>query len=324
MSELDATIHQSMANKIVDSVKYPFTVFEHKNPYEGFEILDSEDFDSIKINTDDFLAEISKTVQNDYSVLSIDQVSQKIEDNFFENIKDLKTNFIECKNANSAFTEYLNTNPGSAYKWDGPSIEELDDLIKTLEDYEADLSNFNGLVSLIKIKAQVTWIRVKLGNRPDFRINGQRFDLKNLLILPSGTGEVWAKYKWLKCTRSVNTPIGRICYRWRWTTRNTRLLKVTLKDIKLSVTAHARVVPKGAKVNVYAHLDELRLEYRFLRKIPLEKLGNKYLTKDPVVIFDAGIYVKTIPVLNKDFKVKAIEIPNEQDKITVKVSVEQV
>lgn len=324
MSELDATIHQSMADKIVDSVKYPFTVFEHKNPYEGFEILDSEDFDSLEISTDDFLKETSKTVLNEYSVLSISEESQMIENNFFGDLKDLKTNFIECKNANKAFATYLNSNPDSSYKWDGPSLEELDDLIEAIDVYEADLSNFNSLVSLIKIKAQVTWIRVKLGSRPDFRINGQRFDLKNLQVLPSGTGEVWAKYKWLKCTRTINTPIGRVCYRWRWTTRNTRLLKVTLKNIKLNVSAHAKVTPKGSRVNVYAHLDELRLDYRYLRKIPLEKLGNKYLSKDPVVIFDAGIYVKTVPVLNKDFRVKTIEIPNEQDKITVKVSVEQV
>ena len=61
-------------------------------------------------------------------------------------------------------------------------MEELDDLVNTIESFQKDFTQLNGLSSLFKIKAQITWIRVKLGNRPNFTLNGQRFDLKDLLV----------------------------------------------------------------------------------------------------------------------------------------------
>ena len=138
--------------------------------------------------------------------------------------------------------------------------------------------------------------------------------------MPSGTAEVWAKHIWLKCVRKK----WGICYGWKWTTKETRLLSVSLVDVKFKVKAHATVEPKGTLVNIYGTFDEFRIDYPILKEIPLEKLGNSYLKDLPVAIFDAGVYAKTIPVLDRSFSVSNINIPSEEGQITVEVTVSQV
>lgn len=321
MSELEAIIHQSMVDKVVKSVDYPYTIFEHKRTYEGFTEEVDQNYDSAEIPSEEFFNKISENLAIAYNKdYSFSEVDEELERNFLDNLSELRENFKECRNAHNAFSEYTTNNPDTSLTWDGPSIDELDTLITSIDNYGDNTNKFAPLLSLVKFTALVTRITVKV-QEPDFELNGKRFDLNNLTVIPSGSGEVWAKYKWFKCTR--RTRIGGICYRWRWTTRNTRILKISLA-LRVKVSAHAKVIPENSLVKIYGEFDKLRLDHTLLRIIPLEKLANGYLGKKPLVIFDAGQFVKTIPVLKKDFKVSKIEIPNDTGKVNVKISIKQV
>lgn len=323
MSDLEAVIKQSVVDKIVSSQNYPLTVFEHRKPYEGKNIdLNSlNTHDAIDIPTEDFFKNIDEGMKLTYKQNKFyDNTNEELEKSFFKNLSDLKENFESCRKAHQEFDEYISSNPGSNLSWDGPDLSELDNLIDSIDDYEKDLKSYKNLKSLIEFKALVTKVKIKV-SKPSFEINGTRFNLNSLVVFPSGTGEVWAKYKWLKCIR--RTRVGGICYRWRWTTRNTRILKVSL-TMKVNVKAHANVIINKTILNIYGKFDELRLDHRFLRLIPLEKLANKYVSKKPLAIFDAGVFVKTLPVLNKKFKISSIEVPETTKQIIAKIEIEEV
>lgn len=325
MSELKATINQSMADKIVKSVNYPFTVFEHRKPFEGFSFTNEiESDDEINIESEQFLKDIKVVLNGTFE--NYEDKEQELDDlavNFSTEIRGLRENFEECLVAYNKIEEWNTQNPDQKHTWDGPTKDFLESIIKDIKAYESNsLQDYKSLSKLIEIKAQITWIRVILGKEPNFLLNGQRFDVSLPSILPSGTAEVWAKYKWLKCTKYVEIFGRKICVGWKWTTKLTKLLSITLKDIKFKVKAHAIVKPKGAIVNVYGAFDELRLDYRFIDRIPLEKLANKILGDKPLTVFDASVFVKTIPVLNSSFRVSKIEIPNEANKIAIDITVD--
>lgn len=326
MSDLRATINQSMADKIVNSVNYPFTVFEHRKPFEGFSLKNEIEIDDeIDIDSELFLKETNTILSKKFTINGYDAVEQdsvNLATNSLNELRALKENFKECLSAYKKIEEHNAQNPDQTHQWDGPTEEFLNNIIKDIEDYENNnLANYKSLSGLIELKAQITWIRVNLGKRPNFGLHGQRFDINIPSILPSGTGEVWAKHKWLKCVKYVSIFGKKVCVGWKWTTKLTRLLSVTLKDIKLKVKAHAIVKPLGAIVNVYGVFDELRLDYKWIDKIPLEKLANKILGNKPVAVFDASKFVQTVPVLNSSFRVAKLEIPNETGKITIDITV---
>jgi hypothetical protein len=333
MSDLKATINQSIADKIVDSVTYPFTVFEHRKPFGGFGLLNAEvnSDDEVSIDSKTFLDQITSSHKNSFK--SFEPNEQIIEDlhfNFYSELTALKENLSECLISFDKVEKHNIDNSDNELVWDGPDKNYLLETIENLSAYEKILISDNSksnnskidyskIDKIIEFKGQITWVRVTLGKRPVFKINGKRFDLNLPSILPSGTAEVWAKHIWLKCVRKWRG----ICYGWKLTTKETRLSSVSLVDVKFKVKAHAIVEPKGSLININGSFDEFRIDYPILKEIPLEKLGNYYLKNLPVAIFDAGVYVKTIPVLDRSFRVSNINIPNEEGQITIEVTVSQ-
>lgn len=322
--DLEATVNQTMADKIVDSVKYPFVVFEHRKPFSGFSAYDvAKDVfeDESIVDTEFFLKDTLKYINQSHRSRPVnDQPFENMATEVSDEFHKMLDNYTECLNELKASEEWNRNNPGKEpIKWEGPKRSELNSIIKELKAFtsEGKINNINLFKKLIDVKAMVTWIRVALGKRPTFKLSGSNFKVTAPNILPSGTGEVWVKYKWIKC---VKTKWG-ICYRWKTVTKTKRILKLTLKDVKLDVISSANVLTEGALVKVYAKLNRLRLKYRYLDKIPLENLANQKLSGSPVIIFDASAYIAMVPVLDSSFRVEQISIRNESGKVPILISV---
>lgn len=322
--DLQAIIHQTMADKVVESVSYPLVAFEHRKPFSGFSVLNSLSApfeDEFSIDSKSFLSDMVNNLKLPYSRRSTPE--QGIEDLSGETLQDLNDmldNYKDCLEAFERLEVHNKKNPSQSLKWDGPTKAELQSIIRGLTQFtiqEVSRSSFSTLSKLIDIKVQVTWIRVMLGEKPKFKLSGNKFDLSLPSIMPSGTGEVWAKYKWIKCVKKKY----KLCYKWKIVTKTKRILKVTLKDIKLKIQSGAELRTEGSLVKVFANVKKLRLAYKYFDKIPLEKLANKILSKKPVKLFDASAFVATMPVLDSSFRVSKISLPSVSGKVVVQIDV---
>lgn len=315
-----ATINQSMANKLVDSVTYPFIVFEHRKTFSGFSALDQavDIFeDEILIDTKLLANDAMQTLKATYGRRrSVDQASEDIGAQVGEDFEETLSVYENCLKSFDEVEAHNQANPNRKLTWDGPSKTELKSIIASLKKFgEYSLKDFTQIKKIVEFKVFVSWIRIAV-SKPSFTLSGSSFQLNVPDVLPSGTGEVWAKYKWIKC---IKRKWG-ICYRWKIVTKSKRILKVTLKDIKTELSVVAEIMVSGPLVRVFANVIKLRLKYKYLDKIPLEKLANKKLSDKPVIAFDASKFVATMPMLGSKFRVQKIAVPSATGKINVLVT----
>lgn len=321
--DLESTIAQSAADKLVNSVKYPFTVFERKSPYEArsdgeFEGPAPDDelayaFDDAQHS--ELLKLVSSLPARRYSRASRTQRTELAEETR-RALDEIAANARECGEALAA---YGNTTGTDKPDWDGPSRKELDDLLAVVEAETLDLGQLRKVLGDWGISPVITWIRIDLREAPVFKLGGSSVSL-GIKIATDGTGEVWAKHPWFKCIKKWNG----ICYRWKKIVKHTLLIRVTLRGIKVRAKAKAEFSTRGAKVVVRGRFDELRIDHKYLDQIPIEKIANKALDDKPIEVFDAATLIATVPVLKSRFTIDKIGLPNTPGQISVQVTLRQV
>lgn len=323
-SDLQSTINQSAADKLIRSVAYPFTVFERKTPYKGLAMLsfDADELDEAgagmmtEFEDDQYkalLEEVAKTPvrYDEQGIVEATNLAQQTRQALIE----IGQNARECKEAKQA----LDARPEpDKPAWDGPTEEELNEIIATAESSSPDLESLRALGDW-GIAALVTWIRVQVREAPGLTLNSPTVGL-SVKVGADGTGEVWLKHPWLKC---VKRKWG-ICYGWKKIVKHTLLLRVTLRGIKVRANARAHFETDRALVKARGEFIELRLDHRYLDRIPLERVANLALADRKVTVFDAGKLVATVPVLGSRFTVDRLDLPQASGAVTVQVTVRQV
>lgn len=321
--DLESSVTQSAADKVVRSVSYPFTVFEERKPYEGLAEspagsdeavweFDAAAYDAV---VQDAVGQWSGTFTHSRTQPDAESLGGEM----LALINSLSTNAAECMSSLDEVERYNQDNPSEPLTWDGPDRAELQEIIDLASEAGLTVANLNKVLGDWGIKAVVTWIKVSLGVAPTFTLAGDSFALSLPKIVVDGTGEVWAKHPWLKCIKKK----WGICYKWKKVVKHTRLLRVTLRGLKFKVGARATILTEGALVKARGHFDTLRIDHRYLDRIPLEKLANRKLQDRTVVVFDARELVATIPTLKSKFKVDSIHVPPTPGKVSVEVTVTQ-
>jgi hypothetical protein len=320
--DLQTTINQSTADKFVNSVKYPFTVFERKSPYEGVDLAATTSLsldDEILQKFDDalhieLLDEVNRLPANGYSQTSrFERSNLSIETR--QSLDEIATNTRDCL---AALAAHAAESDSSKPNWDGPTQQELETILDAVEAETLDLASLRIALGDWDITALIAWIRVDVRQVPTFLLGGQTISL-GIKVASDGTGEVWLKHPWLKCVKKWRG----ICYSWKKIVKHTLLLRVTLRGIKVRAKAKAELSTQNASVLVRGKFDELRIDHRYLDQIPIEKIANVAMSNKPISIFDASRLIATIPVLNSQFAVDSIAIPTVPNEISVQVTLKQ-
>lgn len=321
--DLQSSVAQSAADKLVKSVGYPFTVFERKSPYEGLALADFEadPEDEAIYRLDEkqlrqLLGEADKVPktydrQGNRPMKQEDQLAHET----LRGLEEIAANARECLDALHAHTAAKSEDKPA---WDGPTEQELKDIIAAAEARPLSYDSLRTTLGDWGITPLVTWIKVQLREAPAFTLGGTVFGL-GVKVAADGTGEVWLKHPWLKCVKKWHG----ICYGWKKITKHTLLLRVTLRGIKVKAKAEAHLSTNGPLVLATGKFTELRLDHKWLDQIPLERIANQALTAKPVTIFDAGKLVATVPLLGSRFTVGSLVIPNVPGEIGVEVTLKQ-
>jgi hypothetical protein len=300
--DLSATIEQSTADKLLNSVKYPFLIIDYHKPFpQTFQIEDSYDTANYFYSTkeiDDLLERAEK-----FGGLENSNFPDSDEHYIEHQIYDVTSEIIEqAKNCLDAI------NSGDS-RYTGPTKKEVEIIL------EGGITKLRSYFKGIRVAAHLSFFRLTLPKKPTIILNSPRFDLKNTPIRVEATGELWCYHPFLKCSRW--------CLKWRYGWKWDRIASITVSP-NLVADAYAQAVTENALIKVYAQFNKLRLDYDVLRDIPLEGLVNDKLKNRALYIFDTTKFVATIPIMNSRFQIDKIILPPVNNKIQIDITVKEI
>jgi hypothetical protein len=167
----------------------------------------------------------------------------------------------------------------------------------------------------IEFRVHVAWLRV-VAERPGVGLGVPTTTLSGVRVQVSTTLELWWHHPVLHCSH--------LCTQWSISWAWSRLLSVTIHGLRLAADAHADVSAHGTEVQVRAAFDRLRFDYPVLGLIPLEGIANAILGNKPVLVFDAGKYLATLPVLESKFAVSDLALPPGAGRIEADITIRSV
>jgi len=291
--DLYAEVNQTACNKLLNSVTYPFTVFEHSQSFPGCSGLAAGSHEALYEYT---RPEITKMLND-----AVDQSHSSARIN--DEIYSFGGSIVE--QAKKAYDATGNDG------YVGPKKEYLEKIYKggikgLMKNLDAPIGLY-GFCSYLKV--------VIPPPAPDISLASTRINLKGIKLSITATGELWAVYPWFNCYEW--------CLKWREVTKCSRILSVT-PTLKIDADAHAEISHSGTIVTVQGVFDSLVLDYDILDKIQLAGLANAVLGKQLVSAYDVGKLVETVPVLNSSFVVDTIDLPPTVGGIGVAVTVKQI
>ena len=300
--DLTASVKQSSADKVLNSVKYPFCVFDQTWPFNGRKdevAAASYEYSNDEINQ--LLANAQAAGTGTLASIAqsdVDQLNMDVLRGAAEVIESAK----KCLDARKE-AEQL----GKPFK--GPSAKECQEILDN--GVEGLMKSTRG----IQFKGHLAWLRVCIADRPTIILGNPKVSISGLHVLTSATGELWWYHPTFHCSW--------LCFNWSVTWGWDRLAHLTIKDIKINADAHADTSTAGAVVNVKGVIDRLRLGYPILDKIPLEGVANQQLGDKLVRAFDASQFIASIPVMNSRFHIDKVELPASTNEIAINLSVKQ-
>ncbi|MDB5933240.1 MAG: hypothetical protein JWQ01_584 [Massilia sp.] len=304
-----AQLNQSTCDKIIDSTTYPLVALEHRKTFPGCSNFAFTNPAEFYIYSD---AEIEALLKEAVTTVRTNTGNPAV--SIYSEIYSHGGAIIQ--QAKSALTALQGADrdapPGSPGSYEGPKEEILTNIIN---------GGIENLVKTLKplgdwgLYAYSPYLRVTVRDKPTLVLNTPRIDLSNVFIEVTATGELWSKFPWLNCYR--------YCTKWEKVVKCERIASVTVSP-HIKAKLHASVQASGARVNIIAKFDELRLDYPILDKLPLEGIANDVLDNKPVFVYDASELVATIPLLKSRFSVDKIELPATSGGISVGVSIKRI
>lgn len=324
--DLKVEVNQSTFDKVLNSMKFPFTLLEHNDPFNG--LRESTETDVI---LDDDL-----TTQAIANAKSIEYFKWAVEGNK-KSIQEIKASTnIEIDNAfkDELLTTWENTlkeiqaivegNEGMKAKGEHRQMEVTDftmDELKKVQgmSVEEAINFFNTKEKgAFNLKAHLAYMRVDLNEKPSLKVNSPTFKVGNIRIETTVTGELWAKVPEFHCCR---TWLGIcVCIRTTWNWK--RIGSITISPI-IGADGQIAFDTPGLKVVGKGKFDKLFLDYPILREINLAPIANYYLARKEFELYDAAKFVASLPYINSRFVIESLTLPVNPNGVSIEVIVKE-
>jgi hypothetical protein len=301
--DLAASITQTAANKLLNSVSFPFTLLDITNPPPGNLLTTSS------VNDDEvkFPDKVVKEYLNDI-IGSIDPLSTQspnVDSCFYsEALSNLSVTIESAKAYLTANNEAAKSN----IKFEGPEKKFAQDIL------DAGIEGFAN-VKGIEFKAICSKLRVIADNKPDLALNGNRIGVSNSKIITQATGELWWYHPTFHCSR--------LCTRWSVTWGWDRVASLSV-SLKIDLDGYVEIIVNGKVLTAKLNINKLRLDYPILKEIPLEVIANRALAHKQLPIFDAGNFIACLPVINSRFSIDSINIPIGNGSIDIEIAIREI
>jgi hypothetical protein len=294
--DLSARLDQTAVDKLINSTTYPLIVSEKDTPFPGCDKqLVGEPAQGYFYTNEEATQALIACVQK-AGTTPFDE-SSSVNDQLFS----FGGEIIE------QYKAALNASKLDGYE--GPGTAELEKIVNGgTEALVSTLGDFGAY-------AWCSYIRVRLLQKPSISLKSPRIDLRNFQVQVKATGELWVKFPWLTCYQ--------YCLKWKKVIKCKRAASLTV-SVTVDVDAHVDFSSANAIVYASPAFDRLRLAYPIFDKIPLEDFANAALKQKKLPVFDASKLVKTVPVLESEFRVGTVALPPDASGVMVQVEIEQI
>lgn len=314
IKDLRADINQSAFDKILNATSFPLTLFEHKDPFKSLESpLFSVDettvyFDSVKS------LQIAREAFRGAKLAELRDVKD-VNAFYRDAIKDEWSKIqAEIDRIVTNYDEQMKSGGGPGFSSPDFTIDELraiqtaspEDGIKKL--YAKDRDGF--------IKAHLAYARVDVATRPNLLVKSPNFNIKDLSVHTTATGELWMKLPAFHCCKWF---LG-ICVCWRVEWKWTRIASLTISP-KFGADLTIRFSESQLKIYAKAQFDKLFLDYYILRDIDLKGLANRYMANKSFEIYDAAKFVASLPYINANFRIETLTLPTRTDGVSIEITI---
>lgn len=301
--DLYAEVGQSISDKILASVKYPFKIINKQEPFPGcnksaIKVATAEDNYIYTFTQDEIRSLLNDSVSDILSRKDLDTDDVSISDdiyNFGGEIIQQAKHIINIANTEDDY--------------EGPDISELQSIVD---------GGIKGLVDTLGdwgVYAHCSNFSVVVEDKPTINLKSPKIDLGNVKIKIAAIGELWVKYPWWNCYRW--------CFKWKKVIKCKQIARVSI-SLKIKADANATFKAEAAKVLAYGKFNKLRLNYPILEKINLEKYANKALENQPVFVYDAAKFITVIPLLESRFAIGSIALPYNNNSLNIAISLRQI
>jgi hypothetical protein len=295
--DLYSEVHQSAADQLLQSVKYPFTAFERRQEFPG---CSKEAVRSGGAIYEYKKSEVKKMLRDavEFVRKNPDRKDVSIEDQIYAfggSIVEQAKKVVDAANAAGA-------------KYQGPAKAKMQSIV------DGGIEGLAETLDDLGVYGWCPYVRVTAKQMPHINLASPRIDLTGVSIEVTATGELWFKHPWWNCYKW--------CTQWEKVIKCDKVGSITVSP-SFNADAHATVEADRKRVVVRAEFDKLRLDFPILDKIPLEGIANEALRDKLIFVFDAGQLVATVPILQSRFTVDAVELPATASGIAIGVTVRQ-
>lgn len=299
MVDFSARINQSACNKLLDSISYPFVAFERRETFPGC--------GNVSVLEDGEYIRLSNAQVDEMFASCVRRKSKSVRDE--QPLDDQLFSFGGSIIQQAKLVLDAVDDP----KYEGPNKADLEKIIDGgIQKLGPNLRRMMGDWGLY---AWCPYLKITLRRKPSITLRSPVIDLNGIRVRVSATGELYAKFPWLNCSR--------FCTKWEKVIKCEKVGSVSV-TIDIAIEAHATLAASGAMVFATAMFDKLRLDYPILRLLPLEDLVNPFLRNKRILVYDASKLVSTLPVLESRFGIKSINLPTQAQGIAVDVVIMQI
>ena len=295
-------INQSVADKLLDSTGYPLVVSEKKEEFPGCDKAKILETDELYRLSDGEIDEMFRT-----AVAKLDEKDaseDRDENTIYDDIVIFAGEVIEQAKKVLVASE--------DDRYEGPPPEQLEAIIDGgIEQLPA---NLKAMSSDWGVYFWCPLLRVTIKERPTLSLESPTVRLANLRAEIRAKGEMWIKFPWFNCYKW--------CLRWKKVIKCKRVGSISVSP-DIAVDAQISFEGRGAQVYAKGKFNRLRLDYPILEKLPLESIANLGLKKKELMVYDARKLLATVPVLESDFGVKQIGLPQHGNGMRLEIELEQ-
>lgn len=293
--DLYAEVQQSVCDKLLGSVKYPFKVLEQRQDFPKDEKLPSTAMGLYKLSKEEISALLKESLR-------------KIKGSKGSNSSIHSQVFSFAGSVIQQAKSVIDAAKSAGDKYQGPDVKEMQKIVDDgIEGLVNTLGDFD-------IYFWCSYLAVKLNKQPKLLLASPVITLDDIKVEVTATGEIWAKYPWWNCHQW--------CTQWEKIHKFDKIASLTVSP-ELKAKAHANLSLNGTMLNATATVDELRLNYEILDKIPLEGIANDQLGNSPIFVFDASKLVSTVPLLETKFVISSLLLPSSSTSIGIGVVLKQ-
>jgi hypothetical protein len=305
--DLSAKIDQSAADKLLNSITFPFTFVDVQTRPPGL-LYSSDKKGEQEILLDN--AKVQELLDGFAKANSIktmkapNDLEAKFNSEGLSNISQTIETARACLQAQQG--SQTPTTTGQVFSF--PDKKELQAIVDG--GVEGLLKTTKGLA----MKVICSELKITANNKPNLGLNGSKISIGNANFNVKATGELWAHIPSFHCSRW--------CTNWTVTWRWVRLASITV-SVTLALDCYVEIVVNGKIVYAKAHINKLRLAYPILKEIPLEGIANSQLSNKLIQVFDAGSFVACLPLIHSKFGIESVTIPNIPNCIPIEIEIKQ-